>query len=168
MRDGREPGGHRAQRLGQEEAAAAAAVRARPHRRGATRTTTHLTAHAQTRTHNNTTHHTPPTLAAPSQESKGLEFDDVCIFDFFADSPRECTWAVLSTLDGDEAAAGAAAADRGAAPFDPVRDNILCEELKMLYVAMCVYTLSPPPPSQFHSRNLIPIFNSYSLHATVR
>ena len=136
MRDGREPGGHRAQRLGQEEAAAAAAVRARPHRRGATRTTTHLTAHAQTRTHNNTTHHTPPTLAAPSQESKGLEFDDVCIFDFFADSPRECTWAVLSTLDGDEAAAGAAAADRGAAPFDPVRDNILCEELKMLYVAM--------------------------------
>ena len=154
MRDGREPGGHRAQRLGQEEAAAAAAVRARPHRRGATRTTTHLTAHAQTRTHNNTTHHTPPTLAAPSQESKGLEFDDVCIFDFFADSPRECTWAVLSTLD-----------EAAAALFDPVRDNILCEELKMLYVAMCVYTLSPPPPSQFHSRNLIPIFNSYSLHA---
>ena len=85
-------------------------------------TTTHLTAHAQTRTHNNTTHHTPPTLAAPSQESKGLEFDDVCIFDFFADSPRECTWAVLSTLDGDEAAAGAATADRGAAPFDAAKD----------------------------------------------
>ncbi|EOD22217.1 hypothetical protein EMIHUDRAFT_463681 [Emiliania huxleyi CCMP1516] len=75
-------------------------------------------------------------LVLTVEESKGLEFDDVCIFDFFADSPRECTWAVLSTLDGDEAAAGAATADRGAAPFDPVRDNILCEELKMLYVAM--------------------------------
>ena len=71
-------------------------------------------------------------LVLTVEESKGLEFDDVCIFDFFADSPRECTWAVLSTLDEAAAAVGG----RAAALFDPVRDNILCEELKMLYVAM--------------------------------
>ena len=68
-------------------------------------------------------------LVLTVEESKGLEFDDVCVYNFFADSPRECVWLVINACD--EGAAG----ERSVA-FDLARHQILCEELKMLYVAL--------------------------------
>ena len=70
-------------------------------------------------------------LVLTVEESKGLEFDDVCIFDFFADSDKACTWPVVGAIDG-EVAPGATAPHA----FDSLRDQVLCVELKMLYVAM--------------------------------
>ena len=70
-------------------------------------------------------------LVLTVEESKGLEFDDVCIFDFFADSDKACTWPVVGAIDG-EVAQGATAPHA----FDSLRDQVLCVELKMLYVAM--------------------------------
>lgn len=70
-------------------------------------------------------------LVLTVEESKGLEFDDVCIFDFFADSDKACTWSVVGAIDG-EVAPGATAPHA----FDSLRDQVLCVELKMLYVAM--------------------------------
>ena len=70
-------------------------------------------------------------LVLTVEESKGLEFDDVCIFDFFADSDKACTWSVVGAIDG-EVAQGATAPHA----FDSLRDQVLCVELKMLYVAM--------------------------------
>ena len=98
------------------------------------------------------------------EQSKGLEFDDVCIFDFFSDSPADKEWHVLYSML--PATTAAAAADRAASPvegaaagggasaaappsggglvplsarhaeFDELRDLMLCEELKSLYVAL--------------------------------
>ena len=87
-------------------------------------------------------------------EAKGLEFDDVFIFDFFEDSPAdERTWRVVTGCDGSgTAAAGGSgggdatdeeaawAAQIGGAPraeaFDRQRHALLNEELKMLYTAV--------------------------------
>jgi len=90
----------------------------------------------------------------------------VCIFDFFSDSPADKEWHVLySMLPATSAASAAAAtaAGRAASPvedataggaagaatppgsgglsarraeFDELRDLMLCEELKSLYVAL--------------------------------
>ena len=82
-------------------------------------------------------------------EAKGLEFDDVFIFDFFEDSPAdERTWRVVTGCDGSGTAAAtgggggdatdeeaAWAAQIGGAPraeaFDRQRHALLNEELKM-------------------------------------
>ncbi|KAK9827525.1 hypothetical protein WJX74_008224 [Apatococcus lobatus] len=73
-------------------------------------------------------------------QAKGLEFDDVFLLDFFADSPANAEWRVLlhyleeqvpehaSTAEGNE--------DLRPLRFDPVRHVILCEELKHLYTAI--------------------------------
>ena len=108
-------------------------------------------------------------LVLTVEQSKGLEFDDVCLFDFFSDSPADKEWHVLYSMLPATAATAAAAAGRAASPvedagaagaagaapppgssggvsgggasarraeFDELRDLMLCEELKSLYVAL--------------------------------
>ncbi|KDN37502.1 hypothetical protein RSAG8_10101, partial [Rhizoctonia solani AG-8 WAC10335] len=63
-------------------------------------------------------------------ESKGLEFDDVLLYNFFEDSvPSASTWRVI--LHGLEGAR------LGAIPrFDEIRHAVICIELKNLYVGL--------------------------------
>ncbi|CAE6480843.1 unnamed protein product [Rhizoctonia solani] len=63
-------------------------------------------------------------------ESKGLEFDDVLLYNFFEDSvPSESTWRVILQ--------GLHAANLGPAPrFDEIRHAVICTELKNLYVGL--------------------------------
>ena len=102
-------------------------------------------------------------LVLTVEQSKGLEFDDVCIFDFFSDSPADKEWHVLYSMLPATSAAAAIATGRAASPvedaaaggaagaapppgsgglsarraeFDELRDLMLCEELKSLYVAL--------------------------------
>ncbi|QRV93433.1 UvrD-like helicase carboxy-terminal domain protein [Ceratobasidium sp. AG-Ba] len=63
-------------------------------------------------------------------ESKGLEFDDVLLYNFFEDStPTASTWrVVLHGLTG---------VDAGPIPrFDEIRHAVICTELKNLYVGL--------------------------------
>ena len=87
----------------------------------------------------------------------------MCIFDFFSDSPADKEWHVLYSMLPATSAAAATAAGRAASPvedaaaggaagaaappgsgglsarraeFDELRDLMLCEELKSLYVAL--------------------------------
>ncbi|KAI0762352.1 hypothetical protein C8Q74DRAFT_1336826 [Fomes fomentarius] len=63
-------------------------------------------------------------------EAKGLEFNDVLLFNFFEDSTADLSqWrVVLNTLPRNE---------RSYAPrFDEIRHNSICRELKFLYVAI--------------------------------
>ncbi|QRW07577.1 P-loop nucleoside triphosphate hydrolase [Ceratobasidium sp. AG-Ba] len=63
-------------------------------------------------------------------ESKGLEFDDVLLYNFFEDStPAASTWRViLHGLQG---------ANNGPIPrFDEIRHAVICTELKNLYVGL--------------------------------
>jgi superfamily I DNA/RNA helicase len=88
-------------------------------------------------------------------ESKGLEFDDVFIWDFFADSRADTEWRVILNFlknNGDKKARGEDGAGEGstgaphalAAPsgmlraleFEEREHQILCEELKHLYTAV--------------------------------
>ena len=39
------------------------------------------------------------------QESKGLEFDDVLLYNFFSDSPAEDLWRIVSSYSEDDIAA---------------------------------------------------------------
>ena len=84
-------------------------------------------------------------LVLTVEESKGLEFDDVCIFDFFSDSPKECAWLVINSLDGEAGTAASTSSDgcRSVAAdgtrsiaFDINKHQVLCEELKSLYVGI--------------------------------
>ncbi|CAE6534820.1 unnamed protein product [Rhizoctonia solani] len=63
-------------------------------------------------------------------ESKGLEFDDVLLYNFFEDSvPSAATWRVI--LHGLEGAR------LGPVPrFDEIRHAVICTELKNLYVGL--------------------------------
>ncbi|KAG8732236.1 hypothetical protein FRC11_014976 [Ceratobasidium sp. 423] len=63
-------------------------------------------------------------------ESKGLEFDDVLLYNFFEDSvPSASTWRVI--LHGLEGAR------LGPVPrFDEIRHAVICTELKNLYVGL--------------------------------
>ena len=88
-------------------------------------------------------------------EAKGLEFDDVFLYNFFTDSPAdERTWRVVTGLWERDLAVAGQAQDTGraarashdepeltmAAPrpetFDRQRHSLLNEELKMLYTAI--------------------------------
>ena len=78
-------------------------------------------------------------------EAKGLEFDDVFIFDFFSDSPAdERTWRVvtgcldrkLSSASGSGDGSGSGGGGRAAEPFDAAKHSLLNEELKMFYTAV--------------------------------
>ncbi|KAH6917677.1 hypothetical protein BKA70DRAFT_1178699 [Coprinopsis sp. MPI-PUGE-AT-0042] len=63
-------------------------------------------------------------------DSKGLEFDDVLLYQFFEDSTVDMSrWRVLLNMMPDH--------ERPPAPhFDPIRHASLCSELKFLYVAV--------------------------------
>ncbi|CAE6459263.1 unnamed protein product, partial [Rhizoctonia solani] len=63
-------------------------------------------------------------------ESKGLEFDDVLLYNFFEDSvPNESTWRVILQ--------GLRATNIGPVPrFDEIRHAVICTELKNLYVGL--------------------------------
>ena len=57
-------------------------------------------------------------LVLTVEQSKGLEFDDVCLFDFFSDSPADKEWHVLYSMLPATAATAAAAAGGGHAGKD--------------------------------------------------
>ncbi|KAI8900130.1 hypothetical protein BC833DRAFT_311271 [Globomyces pollinis-pini] len=65
-------------------------------------------------------------------ESKGLEFDDVLIYNFFADSTFKRWRNVLSQIDIDDYDSKI---DNRLHRFDEKQDHQLCHELKALYVA---------------------------------
>ncbi|KAL4457799.1 hypothetical protein ABPG75_012664 [Micractinium tetrahymenae] len=92
-------------------------------------------------------------------QAKGLEFNDVFILNFFADSPCKEEWRILlqylaeleekekklgpealpfgkPLLDVDPAEVGMAGARLAALPFDETQHKLLCEELKHLYTAV--------------------------------
>ncbi|KAL8914803.1 MAG: hypothetical protein Q9171_000639 [Xanthocarpia ochracea] len=58
-------------------------------------------------------------------QSKGMEFDDVVLFDFFTSCPTPEGWRSLPEVLGDEAGA-----------YDSRRYAAMCTELKQLYVAV--------------------------------
>ncbi|CAG8508973.1 11648_t:CDS:10 [Diversispora eburnea] len=61
-------------------------------------------------------------------EAKGMEFDDVLLYNFFTDSEAGRKWRViLSTVSGYS---------KGVQTFSPEEHYILCSELKNLYVAV--------------------------------
>ncbi|KAK9842411.1 hypothetical protein WJX84_005751 [Apatococcus fuscideae] len=92
--------------------------------------------------------HLPPALQQSRAlvmtvpQAKGLEFDDVFLLDFFADSPANTEWRVLLTYLEEMVPQGAtevdmeAEADLRPLRFDPLRHGMLCEELKHLYTAI--------------------------------
>ena len=43
-------------------------------------------------------------LVLTVEESKGLEFDDTCVYNFFSDSPADREWRVLNGLLNNEGA----------------------------------------------------------------
>jgi superfamily I DNA/RNA helicase len=59
-------------------------------------------------------------------EIKGLEFEDVFVYNFFTDSPQSANWNVLSATNGDNGSKKR--------QFDMEKDQILCSELKILYM----------------------------------
>jgi len=67
-------------------------------------------------------------------EAKGMEFDDVILFDFFSDSDVSAqNWrVVLNELPDKDKQAAASPAPT----FNPIRHAVLCAELKALYVAL--------------------------------
>ncbi|CAG8439004.1 8533_t:CDS:10 [Acaulospora morrowiae] len=61
-------------------------------------------------------------------EAKGMEFCDVLLYNFFTDSPARSKWRViLSDLEGYS---------KGTPIFSNEKHNIICSELKNLYVAV--------------------------------
>ncbi|XVF85500.1 hypothetical protein PTKIN_Ptkin17bG0122600 [Pterospermum kingtungense] len=66
-------------------------------------------------------------------ECKGLEFQDVFLYNFFGSSPLTNHWRVVYEYMKDE---GSLDASWSSPSFNPVKHNILCSELKQLYVAI--------------------------------
>lgn len=60
-------------------------------------------------------------------EIKGLEFEDVFVYNFFCDAPHSANWNALSTIGSDEKKSRKL-------KFDAERDQIMCSELKILYM----------------------------------
>jgi hypothetical protein len=63
-------------------------------------------------------------------ESKGLEFDDILVYDFWVSSPFKA-WRVLYNFSSDEDASS-----NSRPQFDPKTHSDLINELKLLYVAV--------------------------------
>ncbi|KAI9768773.1 MAG: hypothetical protein M1839_003958 [Geoglossum umbratile] len=59
-------------------------------------------------------------------QSKGMEFDDVILFNFFMESPCPASLRILGSLAGMG----------GSVEFDALKHMVLCSELKHLYVAI--------------------------------
>lgn len=79
-------------------------------------------------------------------EVKGLEFEDVFLYNFFADTPLdEKQWRIISRLSRTETRSNSSTFSLDASEadiltiqmsnFDPAKYSLLCSELKQLYVA---------------------------------
>ncbi|XP_050210760.1 uncharacterized protein LOC126661049 [Mercurialis annua] len=68
-------------------------------------------------------------------ECKGLEFQDVLLYNFFGSSPMRNKWRVLYEYM-DEQHLLDASSPQSVQNFNPAKHNILCSELKQLYVAI--------------------------------
>ncbi|KAL7163145.1 hypothetical protein ACSBR2_039278 [Camellia fascicularis] len=67
-------------------------------------------------------------------ECKGLEFQDVLLYNFFGSSPLKNQWRVIyEFMEEQEMLDGTC---RSYPKFDEARHNVLCSELKQLYVAI--------------------------------
>ncbi|XVE85519.1 hypothetical protein DITRI_Ditri17bG0097200 [Diplodiscus trichospermus] len=66
-------------------------------------------------------------------ECKGLEFQDVLLYNFFGSSPLKNQWRVVYEYMKDQDLLDA---DWSFPSFKPAKHNILCSELKQLYVAI--------------------------------
>ncbi|XP_058076289.1 uncharacterized protein LOC131224868 [Magnolia sinica] len=67
-------------------------------------------------------------------ECKGLEFQDVLLYDFFGSSPLKAQWRVIYEFMKDKCLLDAATPT--SFPFDMANHSILCSELKQLYLAI--------------------------------
>ncbi|KAH9698664.1 UvrD-like helicase ATP-binding domain-containing protein [Citrus sinensis] len=68
-------------------------------------------------------------------ESKGLEFQDVLLYDFFGSSPLKNQWRVVYEYMKEQALFDSTSP--GSFPsFNEAKHNVLCSELKQLYVAI--------------------------------
>ncbi|KAK6930708.1 DNA2/NAM7 helicase-like, C-terminal [Dillenia turbinata] len=68
-------------------------------------------------------------------ECKGLEFQDVLLYNFFSSSPLKSRWRVIYEYKKEQGFLEFNSP--GSFPvFDQAKDNILCSELKQLYVAI--------------------------------
>nr|TKR83593.1 uncharacterized protein D5086_0000263640 [Populus alba] len=67
-------------------------------------------------------------------ECKGLEFQDVLLYNFFGSSPSKNKWRVVYEFMKEQDLLDANSPSFPS--FDPAKDNVLCSELKQLYVAI--------------------------------
>ncbi|GAQ79821.1 tRNA-splicing endonuclease positive effector [Klebsormidium nitens] len=79
-------------------------------------------------------------LVLTVHECKGLEFQDVLVYNFFSDSPLGVKWRVvynyLNNVRPSSAHSEFPSPELACPPFDPVRHHLLCSELKQLYVVL--------------------------------
>ncbi|KAL9416864.1 hypothetical protein AB3S75_039948 [Citrus x aurantiifolia] len=68
-------------------------------------------------------------------ESKGLEFQDVLLYDFFGSSPLKNQWRVVYEYMKEQALLDSTL-PRSFPSFNEAKHNVLCSELKQLYVAI--------------------------------
>ncbi|KAI6677276.1 hypothetical protein NL676_038072 [Syzygium grande] len=68
-------------------------------------------------------------------ECKGLEFQDVLLYDFFGTSPLKSQWRVIYGYMKEQALLDNSS-EWSSPSFDDGKHNILCSELKQLYVAI--------------------------------
>ena len=71
-------------------------------------------------------------------ESKGLEFDDVFLYNFWSDSPAQQEWRVMYNAVEDDGTISYATGNvvRRPLAFNPMEHSILLSELKHLYTAI--------------------------------
>ncbi|KAJ3682017.1 hypothetical protein LUZ60_014590 [Juncus effusus] len=75
-------------------------------------------------------------------ECKGLEFQDVLLYDFFASSPLESNWRVVYGFMENQEIYDSSMT-KGYPIFDPTRHHLLCSELKQLTCLVQVQNLDP-------------------------
>ncbi|KAH6770323.1 hypothetical protein C2S52_015126 [Perilla frutescens var. hirtella] len=74
-------------------------------------------------------------LVLTVMECKGLEFQDVLLYNFFGSSPMSNQWRVVNEFSNEKEIHGADS-PKSFPSFSDSRHNILCSELKQLYVAI--------------------------------
>ncbi|WCJ18668.1 P-loop containing nucleoside triphosphate hydrolases superfamily protein [Euphorbia peplus] len=74
-------------------------------------------------------------LVLTIMECKGLEFQDVLLYNFFGTSPLRNKWRVLYEYMGEQCLLDASTG-QSFPSFSPSKHNVLCSELKQLYVAI--------------------------------
>ncbi|WCJ17628.1 P-loop containing nucleoside triphosphate hydrolases superfamily protein [Euphorbia peplus] len=74
-------------------------------------------------------------LVLTIMECKGLEFQDVLLYNFFGTSPLRNKWRVLYEYMGEQCLLDGSTG-QAFPSFNPSKHNVLCSELKQLYVAI--------------------------------